>query len=473
MLCLEAGSGEPSILTAAPIQCEANTTKQGIVRSYDRQTRFNRPINMAQHRTTAHHRNWRSQLALVALMIGGATTSHAQSANSAVVIIRTATLIDGTGNVRRNMDVHVRDGKILAVQPSSGRADVNLGTRVLAPGLIDTHVHLGWYITAKGRLHQGNDGDDERTAILNAAGNAQRMLQAGFTTVQSVGGPEDASVRDAIARGVLAGPRIITSLGSLNENAGPPDSVRAVVRRFKQRGADVIKIFASKSIRDGGVQSMTQEQLDAACSEAKAQGLRSVVHAHAASAAKAAVRAGCTQVDHGVLVDDEALQMMAKAGTYFEPQCELVSRNYLDNKEWFRGVGNYNDEGFAAMERSLAQRGELAKKVKATKGLKVVYGTDAVAGAHGLNGRDLVCRVRGNGESAIDVITSATSLSAESLALDKEIGRIAAGYQADLVAFDGDPRTDPDAFLRVVFVMKGGVIHRLPPLGAGPLRKYP
>ena len=299
------------------------------------------------------------------------------------------------------------------------------------------------------------------------------MLQAGFTTVQSVGGAEDAAVRDAIARGVIPGPRVLTSLGSLSERAGPSDSVRMVVRRFKQQGADVIKIFASKSIRDGGVQTMTQEQHDAACGEAKSLGLRSIVHAHAASAAKAAVRAGCTQVDHGVLLDDEALRMMAQAGTYFEPQCELVSRNYLDHKEWFRGIGNYNDEGFAATERALGLRRALVKRYLATPGLKVVYGTDAVAGAHGQNGRDLVCRVQQNGESAVDAITSATSLSAASLGLATEIGRIAPGYQADLVAFDGDPRTDAEAFMRVAFVMKGGVIHRQPPMRAGPARSFP
>ena len=325
----------------------------------------------------------------------------------------------------------------------------------------------------RGRLHQRGDGDSEATAILNTAGNAQRMLQAGFTTIQSVGGAEDGPVRDAIALGVLAGPRIITSLGSLNENAGPPDSVRMVVRGFKARGADVIKIFASKSIRDGGVQSMTQEQLDAACGEAKRLGLRSVVHAHAASAVKAAVRAGCTQVDHGVLVDDEALSMMAKAGTYFEPQCELVSRNYLDHKEWFRGIGNYNDEGFAATERSLELRKALTARYLATPGLKVIYGTDAVAGAHGLNATDLTCRVRTNGESAVNVITSATSLSAESLGMGASIGRVAVGYIADLVAFDDDPRSDPTAFERVSFVMKGGVIQRQPPLRAGAPIRYP
>ena len=423
---------------------------------------------------SARRHAWRLLLVGGALSVAAdAPPALAQAGNAAPLVIRAATLMDGAGKVRKNMDVLVRDGRIVSVRPRSGRADVDLGDRVLAPGLIDTHVHLGWYITARGRLHQDSDGDDERTAVLNAAGNAQRMLQAGFTTVQSVGGAEDAAVRDAIARGVIPGPRVLTSLGSLSERAGPSDSVRMIVRRFKQQGADVIKIFASKSIRDGGVQTMTQEQLDAACGEAKSLGLRSIVHAHAASAAKAAVRAGCTQVDHGVLLDDEALRMMAQAGTYFEPQCELVSRNYLDHKEWFRGIGNYNDEGFAATERALGLRRALVKRYLSTPGLKVVYGTDAVAGAHGQNGRDLVCRVRQNGESAVDAITSATSLSAASLGLATEIGRVAPGYQADLVAFDGDPRTDPEAFMRVAFVMKGGVIHRQPPMRAGPARSFP
>ena len=386
----------------------------------------------------------------------------AQSAAGAPIVIRAAAVLDGTGAAHTRTDIVVQNGRIMALRPRAGRADIDLGARVLAPGLIDTHVHLGWYITAKGRLHQDGDGDDERTGILNAAGNAQRMLMAGFTTVQSVGGTEDAPVRDAVAHGVLAGPRILTSLGSLNERAGSPDSVRDVVRRFKAQGADVIKIFASKSIRDGGVQTMSQAQLDAACGEAKALGLRSVVHAHAASAAKAAVRAGCTQVDHGVLVDAEALQMMAAAGTYFEPQCELVFRNYLDHKEWFRGIGNYNDEGFAAMERALTLRPTLVALYHAVPRLKIVYGTDAVAGAHGQNARDLVCRVRQNGERAIDALTSATSLSAESLGLGTQIGRVVPGYLADLIAFDGDPRRDAEAFMRVAFVMKGGVVHRLP-----------
>ena len=409
-------------------------------------------------------------LALLAVALG-ADDAKAQPAPT--ITVRARTLIDGRGNVRDNVDVLVRDGRIVEVRAARGTADIDLGERVLAPGLIDTHVHLGWYITAKGRLHQRGDGDDERTALLNAAGNAWRTLQAGFTTVQSIGGAEDGPIRDQIARGAIPGPRVVTSLGSMNERAGPADSVRAAVRRFRDTGADVIKLFASKSIRDGGEQTMTQEQLDAACDEAKRLGLRTVVHAHSAPAAKAAVRAGCTTVVHGVLIDAEALRLMAERGTYFEPQCELVFRNYLDHKEWFRGIGNYNDEGFAAMERSIPMRKSLAEMWRATPGLKVVYGTDAVAGAHGQNARDLVCRVRALGQPAVEAITSATSLSAESMGLGREIGTVASGYAADLVAFDGDPRADPDAFMRVAFVMKGGVVHRMPPRGAGVPVRFP
>jgi imidazolonepropionase-like amidohydrolase len=409
----------------------------------------------------------------IALALAAGPAAAQQPRDTSTTILRAGTVLDGTGGVRRNVDVVVRGGRIAQIRPSAGRADIDLGARVLAPGLIDTHVHLGWYITTRGRLHQRNDGDDDATAMLNAAGNAWAMLQAGFTTVQSVGGAEDKPVRDAIDAGVVPGPRVITSLGSLNENAGPPDSVRAVVRRFKSRGANVIKIFASRSIRDGGAQTMSQEQLNAACEEAKAQGLRSIVHAHSAPAAKAAVRAGCTQVDHGVLVDAEALQMMARAGTYFEPQCELVFRNYLDNKQWFRGIGNYTDEGFAAMEASIPLRKELFAKMAATPGLKLVYGTDAVAGAHGQNARDLVCRVRNLGHSAMEALVSATSVSAASLGLADSVGRVATGLVADLVAFDGDPRTDPEAFMRVAFVMKGGVVHRMPPRGAAAQGRRP
>jgi imidazolonepropionase-like amidohydrolase len=219
---------------------------------------------------------------------------------------------------------------------------------------------------------------------------------------------------------------------------------------------DVVKIFASKSIRDGGGQTMTDEQLAAVCGEAKAQGLRTMVHAHAAGAIKAAVRAGCGQIDHGVFVDDEALKLMAERGVYFDPNIGVVIQNYLRNKAKFLGIGNYTEEGFAYMEKAVGLNNAMIKKAVATPGLKLVMGTDAVAGAHGHNADELVARVREGGQKPMDAIISATSLAAKSLNLEKTIG----GMEADLIAVDGDPTKDITALTRVVFVMKGGKVYK-------------
>ncbi len=393
------------------------------------------------------------------------TAQTAREALVAPVVLRAARVIDGSGLTLRNQDVTVLGGRITAMKSSTGvlpAGGIDLGTRTLLPGLIDTHVHLGWYITDKQRLHEDRDGDTPEVSTLQRAGNAWATLRAGFTTVQSIGEADNAALRDAIKAGRIPGPRVITSLGSLNERSagGSPDSLRAVVRRFKARGADVIKIFASKSIRDGGEATMTPAQLDAACGEATTQGLRSVVHAHSAEAVQRAARAGCTQVEHGVFADDATRALLVQRGTFFDPQCGLVFHNYLDNKSWFEGIGNYNAAGFASMEEAipLAEKGiGLAAKVPT---LKLVFGTDAVAGAHGRNAEELVCRVRRGGQPAMDAIISATSRAAESLGLEKEIGRVAVGYAADLIATDGDPVAQIEASQRVSFVMKGGRVYR-------------
>jgi imidazolonepropionase-like amidohydrolase len=185
--------------------------------------------------------------------------------------------------------------------------------------------------------------------MLSTAANAYATLMAGFTTIQSPGSPEDKDLRDWIESGGVPGPRVLTSLNALSNARLSPDSMRAIVRRRKAEGADVIKIFASGSIRDGGQQTMSDEQLQAICSEAKAQGLRTMVHAHSVSSIKASVNAGCDQIEHGVFADDETLKLMADKGVYFDPQICLVFRNYLDNRAKYEGIGNYNEAGFAAM----------------------------------------------------------------------------------------------------------------------------
>jgi imidazolonepropionase-like amidohydrolase len=154
------------------------------------------------------------------------------------------------------------------------------------------------------------------------------------------------------------------------------------------------------------------------------------------------------------------LHLLAEKGTYFDPQCRLVFRNYLDNKPRFLGLGNYTEAGFAAMEKAIPLAVGAIRMALATPGLKVVYGTDAVAGAHGHNAEDLVCRVREAGQDPMAALVSATSLNAEALGLGARTGAIAPGLEADLIATDGDPSRDITALRRVVFVMRGGRIYR-------------
>jgi imidazolonepropionase-like amidohydrolase len=407
----------------------------------------------------------RSACMLVAAIVVAASPSGfsqgpAPQASPQAVTIRAARILDGKGGQLANAAVEVRGRTIAAVGPRDGAATYDLGEVTLMPGMIDVHVHIGYHFGKDGRAQ--NKGETPAEMALFAAENAWQTLINGFTTVQSAGALSDKELRDAIARGVLPGPRILSSLGSMSERTGTPDQIREYVRTQKAAGADFIKIFASKSIREGGAKTMTDEQLQAACGEARAQGLRSMVHAHASDAIIAAARAGCTQVEHGAYANDEALKEMASRGTYFDPNIGVVLQNYLENKARFLGIGNYNEEGFAFMEKAIPLNYPMFKRALVHK-VKMPMGTDAVAGAHGQNAREIMTRVREGGQEPMAAIVAATSLAAESMSMEKQIGAIAAGMEADLVAVEGNPLQDIDALRRVVFVMKGGVVYRTEP----------
>ena len=385
----------------------------------------------------------------------------ALAAQTAAVTIRAGQLIDGRGGVTKNATIAIEKGAITRVGPGGSTGAVyDLSRYTVLPGLIDGHAHVSWYFNRSGRYHTPNDGDTPVQSMLAMTANAFATLTSGVTTIQSPGSPEDKDLRDFISTQGTPGPRILTSLQPISNPRLTPDSMREIVRLRKTEGADFIKVFASASIRDGGKQTLSQEQLDAICGEAKTLGLRTLVHAHSAESMKAATLAGCTQIEHGVFATDEVLKLMAERGTYFDPQCGLVFRNYLDNRAKYEGIGNYNEAGFEWMEKAIPMAVAAFKRARATAGLKIVWGTDAVAGAHGRNVEDLICRVQDGGQPPMEAITSATSLGAEALGLGNQIGRIAAGYQADLIAVDGDPLKDITALRRVVFVMKGGRVYR-------------
>jgi imidazolonepropionase-like amidohydrolase len=402
-----------------------------------------------------------------ALLIAGAQQPNAPTPGvlgtpgEAPVVIRAGTLLDGRGHVQHDVEIVVQNGKIVRLGKKTdasgkGAPTYDLRRVTVLPGWIDVHDHVTWHFGPNGKL-EDKDETPAQAALAEAA-NAYATLLAGFTTIQSLGSPEDKELRAAISSGGLPGPRILTSLEPIADARLTPEQIREIVRKRKAEGADVIKIFASKSIREGGGRTLDDEQLRAACGEAAVQGLRSVVHAYGL-AVRASANAGCTEVEHGTYATQEDLDAMAAHGTFFDPQVGLVIHNYLDNKARFLGVGNYTEAGFAKMQEVLPVIAAMWKQALATRGLKIVFGTDAVAGAHGRNAEEFIYRVQA-GEAPLDALVDANSRAAASLGMQDEIGAIAPGMQADIIALDGDPLKDPTAVRRVVFVMKGGRVYR-------------
>jgi imidazolonepropionase-like amidohydrolase len=376
------------------------------------------------------------------------------------IVLQTSVLLDGKGAVLKNQQIVIEGGRIVSVGRGNAKADYDLTGLTVMPGWIDTHVHLQWHMDANHKSVSGGVKPEEMA--LYTAADARMEFEAGFTTVQSVGSTFDGPVRDVIRQGVLPGPRVLTSLIQIQgmggegekRHAWTDDELREIVRKNKGDGADVIKLFATSGLGAGGGQSMTDEQIQTVCSEAKAVGLRSVVHAIGDAGARAAVLAGCTSIEHGTFLKDETLDLMVKHGTYFDPNL-LVLHNYLDNRASF----TFTDAQLKTIENGLAPTIDVLKRARA-KGVKIAFGTDAVAGSHGRNAEEFVYRVQEGGEKPMDAIVSATSVSAEALGLGQEIGTIAPGFEADLVAIEGDPLSDITAVRKVRFVMKDGKVYK-------------
>jgi len=395
-----------------------------------------------------------SLLTFISAAFSSAQTTHQQ------ITIAASTVLDGKGAVLHDVGIVIEGDKIVSVGPIQTPAIYDLRGLTVLPGWIDAHAHVTWSFGNDGK-NQGTEGKTQEDAYRSAS-NAWVTLMAGFTTIQSVGSPTDIPLRNAINRGLVPGPRILTAVEPL-EGKGPatgkPDEIRAFIRKQKEAGADLIKIFASESIRKGGGMTLSQDQLTAACQEANKQGLRTLVHAYK-DAVRAATQAGCTEIEHGTLASDDDLRLMAEKGTYLDPQCGLVIENYMQNKDRYLGTPGYTAEGFAAMEKILPIDHEIVQHAAKTPGLKIVFGTDAVAGAHGRNAEEFIDRVRDCGIEPMAAMVSANSLGAEAMRLGNQIGSIAPGMQADIIALDGDPLQDITAVRRVVFVMKGGIVYK-------------
>jgi imidazolonepropionase-like amidohydrolase len=400
---------------------------------------------------------------LKAALLGGAVWAAAVAgANAQPITIRAGELIDGKGGVARNVTLTVEGSKIVKLEPGfKGPVTYDFGKMTVLPGLMDTHVHIGVHFGKDGKASGGRGESPAETALYTAE-NAYVALMGGFTTIQSIGADTDIPVRDAINRGRLAGPRLLTSGNPLTDATSldkTPDEVRAQVRAQAAKGVDLIKLIVTRSIRDGGGQTWSNEQVAAACDEANKLGMLTWVHAHADAAVRNASLSNCHAVTHGQLVTDETLRLMAQRGTWMEPTFGLVQPNYMKNMAHYLGTGNYTPEAFAYMRGNVELNKTKWRRFIAIPGLKIINGSDGTGGAEGFNAQEIIWRVE-NGQKPMDAILNATSRAAEAVRLDKVTGSIAPGMEADIIAVADDPLAKIRTLERVVFVMKGGRVYK-------------
>ncbi len=401
-----------------------------------------------------------------------------------VVAIRAGTLIDGTGaEPVTDAVILIRDGRIEQVGtdvrvPADAR-EIDLSAHTVLPGFIDTHVHLTGPVLDDPRWRHAGVTESMAAHALHGAAYARRTLEAGFTTVRNLGSPQftDIALRDAVAEGLIPGPRILASGpsfgitgGHCDELAGyafgvfPEDAALGVadgvdgvtraVRRNHRYGADVIKICATGGVLSPtdsvGVQQYTDEEMRAVVEAAEMVERRVAAHAHGNEGIKAAVRAGVHSIEHGSILDDEAVRMMRERGTYLVPTlmaAEAVERlapelppNIAEKALYIAPV----------MRRSF--------RMAVEGGVPVALGTDSGVSPHGENGREFTLMVE-HGMTPMQAIVAGTSAAADLLGLAGEVGVLAPGAHADVVAVRGDPLSDVSRIEEVDFVMKGGVVH--------------
>ena len=381
------------------------------------------------------------------------------------VYVRAARMFDANaGRVVANAVVMVEGEHVAQVgvniQIPQGARVYDLGDVTLLPGLVDAHTHVTYHFDKTGRFGLTWDATTDET-LKYAEENARATLEAGFTTVRNLGagGRVDLRLRDEINRGDARGPRMLVSGEPLTGELlrGVDEDREARVRRVREfvrarvaEGVDVLKVF--EGVDASGSPTFGETEIRAAVEEAASAGLRVAVHAHEAAAVKAAVRGGCASIEHGSFLDSEAIRELAKHRTALVPTLYLPT-HYLEHRERFVA---FDPLTWVFFER--LRSGNLSNAAAARKaGVWIVSGSDAVAGLHGSNAREIIWLVKA-GLTPVEALRAATSDAARLLGLEGKVGVIAPGAFADLVAVPGDPTRDIGVVEKINFVMKGGEI---------------
>ncbi|MEY2636788.1 MAG: hypothetical protein RLZZ197_1264 [Bacteroidota bacterium] len=402
-------------------------------------------------------------------------------------ILHCGSLIDvKTQTVLKNRSIVVEGKKIVSVSegfltPAKGDVVINLKDRTVMPGLIDSHVHLESETNPGAYLDRfvKNPGDVAYQALVYAKKN----LMAGFTTVRDLGGTHVViSLRNAINKGLVEGPRIFTAgvtigttgghaddTNGINEafkkDLGPEDGVvngiadaaKAVRQRYKE-GSDLIKITATGGVlsyaKDGAGAQFTDEEVRTIVQTAKDYGFKVAAHAHGKEGMKRAVLGGVSSIEHGTFMDEEVMELMKKMGTYYVPTV-IAGRSVADSSK----IPNYYPEMVAKKAAAIGPiiQGTFGKAYKS--GVKIAFGTDAGVFGHGKNGYEFIL-MNEAGMPVLEAIKSATVNAADLLGQSDLIGSIEAGKAADIIAVSGDPVADVKLMTKVNFVMKDGKVYK-------------